>query len=95
MSSGYNGIPIRGVGKTRERLADMLNEHFQIAPEHAIAAEDIHRTNPYHRHYEDTCAWDVWTHEPVKRHFYSWATMTHVVKNGIGEYRPDGQSTEI
>jgi hypothetical protein len=88
MSSGFNGIPIRGVGRTRERLADMLNEALKLnGTPYAIAATDLKRTNPYHRCYEDTCAWDVYTREPLKRHVYSWATMTALVK--LGKLQPD------
>lgn len=84
MSSGYNGIPIRGVGRTRERLADMLNAALKLnGTPWPIAAEDLKRTNPYHRHYEDCCAWDVQTREPVSRHIYSWASMTICVQRGI------------
>jgi len=28
MSSGFNGIPIRSVGRTRARLAETLAEHL-------------------------------------------------------------------
>lgn len=84
MSSGFNGIPIRGVGRTRERLAEMLNEALKLEGADCIAPEDLHRTNPYHRCYEDTCAWDCYyTQGGLRRHVYSWATMTHCVKHGI------------
>lgn len=86
MSSGFNGIPIRSVGRTRERLAEMLNVALGLTGTACIAPEDIKRTNPYHRCYEDTCAWDCYTHEEVKRHVYSWATKTHLVKHGV---KPD------
>jgi hypothetical protein len=87
MSSGYNGIPIRGVGRTRERLAAMLSRALGLSgTQYELQAEDLNRTNPYHRCWEDSCAWDCWTREPVRRHVYSWATMTHCVKHGV---RPD------
>ncbi len=86
MSSGFNGIPIRGVGRTRERLAEMLNKSLGLDHPYLIAPEDLKRTNPYHRCYEDTCAWDCFTREPLKRHIYSWSTMTSLVKHGI---KPD------
>ena len=84
MSSGYNGIPIRSVGRTRERLACLLNDSLGLTgTQYEIQAEDLCRTNPFHRHFEDCCAWDCYTTEPLRRHVFSWATMTHCVRHGI------------
>jgi hypothetical protein len=86
MSSGWNGIPIRGVGKTRHKLAEMLCQLTGVL----VEAEDLQRTNPNHRHWEDCCAWDCWGTRPAKGtvpahkvHIYSWDTMTACVKHGI------------
>lgn len=95
MSSGFNGIPIRGVGRTRERLAEMLNAALGLAGNDCIAPEDLKRTNPYHRHYEDTCAWDCFTNEPRKRHVFSWASMTYCVKHGIKPDLTDPNDIEV
>lgn len=75
MSSGFNGIPIRS--------AEIINEKLGLKFPESIDAEDLQRTNPHHRHFEDCCAWDCWTNEFPRRHIYSWATMTHCVKHGI------------
>jgi hypothetical protein len=94
VSSGFNGIGIRSVGRTREKLADMLNEKLGLVDDNQIQAEDLKRTNPYHRHYEDCCAWDCMTNErPVSRHIYSWATMSHLAKHGFSI--PDTKAHDI
>lgn len=95
MSSGYNGIPIPTVGRTREKLADMLNTALGLTGLDGIDAEDIRRTNPYHRKWEDSCAWDCHTNERVRRHVYSWATMTHCVKHGIIVTDKDAHDIEV
>ena len=83
MSSGFNGIPIRSVGRTRIKLAEMLNVALDLTGPDCIRPEDLKRTNPNHRCWEDCCAWDCWTRSKPKQHIYSWATMTFVVKNGF------------
>lgn len=96
MSSGYNGIPIRSVGKTRERLAEMLNDALGLnGSPFALEAEDLKRTNPYHRHYEDCCAWDCQTRERPPRHIYSWSTMGNLVKRGIKPDFSDPHDIEV
>lgn len=95
MSSGWNGIGIKNVGRTRYRLAEMI---FQVTGV-IVEAENIDRTNPWHRHYEDCCAWSVDGIRPAKVgktamqvNVYSWDTMSRCVKNGIEEVKEDYQS---
>lgn len=76
MSSGWNGIPIRGVGRIRRKLAEMICKQTGLL----VDADKIQRTNPYHRRYEDCCAWDCYATKKsgskYKVHIYSWDTMT-------------------
>ncbi len=95
MSSGFNGIPIRSVGRIRERLAEMLNEKLGLVGFVQIPPEDLHRTNPNHRHWEDCCAWDCYTNEAPRRHIYSWATMTRLVREGFVISDPKSYDIEI
>ena len=82
MSSGWNGIPIRSVGKTRHKLAEMICKLTGLL----VEAHQLQRTNPHHRKWEDCCAWDCYAvrpGHPGKVHVYSWDTMQQCVKNGI------------
>lgn len=82
MSSGYNGITIRSVGKIRLKLAEQLCQLTGWL----VTAEDLQRTNPNHRHWEDCCAWDCWAvipGKPFKGHIYSWDTMTECARRGV------------
>jgi hypothetical protein len=81
MSSGWNGIGIKSVGKTRRKLADLICR----LTGGVCDPEDIERTNPNVRHYEDCCAWEVWVQMPNgrKETFHSWCTMADCVKHGI------------
>lgn len=95
MSSGYNGIPIRGIGRTRFKLAELLTKETGIL----VEAHDLRRTNPHHRHYEDCCAWDCYGIKPAcgsrpayKVHIYSWDTMTDCAE-GIEIVKDDYTST--
>lgn len=96
VSSGWNGIPIPSVGKTRRKLAEMLCQATGLL----VEAHDLRRTNPNHRHWEDCCAWDCYamkpgngTRSPYKVHIYSWDTMTACVKSGIEIVKDDYTST--
>lgn len=93
MSSGYNGIPIREVGKTRIKLAKLIEKLTGCL----VEPHRILRTNPYHRKWEDCCAWDCWATRPGAQpqmvHIYSWDTMTECVQRGIVlVYAPDHHS---
>lgn len=83
MSSGWNGIPIPTVGKTRRRLAELLCQLTGWL----VEAEDLQRTNPINQHFEDCCAWDCWAtvpgSPPHKAHIYSWDRMRDCVKWGV------------
>ncbi len=95
MSSGFNGIPIRSIGRTRIALAKMLNDKLALRGFDRIHPEDLKRTNPNHRHWEDCCAWDCWTCEIPRRHIYSWATMTDLVKRGFEIADPKAHDIEV
>jgi hypothetical protein len=95
VSSGWNGIPIRGLGKTRRKLAELLCRETGLL----VEPHDLKRTNPNHRHYEDCCAWDCYAIRPRKGsvpehkvHIYSWDTMTACVR-GIDITKDDYTST--
>lgn len=86
MSSGWNGIPIKNVGKTRRKLAELL-EHLTGW---LVEPHEIMRTNPCNQHWEGCCAWDVWATVPGRNgqpphpaHIYSWYRMKDCVKFGV------------
>lgn len=96
MSTGWNGIPIRGLGQTRRKLAELLCKTTGLL----VDPHKLQRTNPNHRHYEDCCAWDCYATKPktgsaqsYKVHIYSWDTMTNCVRNGIEVVKDDYTST--
>lgn len=96
MSSGWNGIGIKNVGHTRYRLAELLCQVTGVL----VEAEDIQRTNPWHRHYEDCCAWEATGTRPAAEgrppmhvSIYSWDSMTRCVKSGIEQVTEDYKST--
>ena len=95
MSSGWNGIPIRGLGKTRRKLAELLCKETGLL----VEPHKLHRTNPHHRHFEDCCAWDCYAIRPktgstqsYEVHIYSWDTMAACAK-GIEIVKDDYTST--
>jgi len=95
MSSGWNGIPIRGLGRVRRKLAELLCKETGLL----VEAHELQRTNPNHRHWEDCCAWDCYATKPktgsnpsYKVHIYSWDTMTECSK-GITIVKDDYTST--
>lgn len=95
MSSGWNGIRIRGLGKVRRKLADLLCKEVGVL----VEAHDLKRTNPNVRHWEDCCAWDCYaikpatsSHPAYKVHIYSWDPMTACSK-GIDIVKDDYTST--
>lgn len=95
MSSGYNGIPIRSVGRTRIKLAAMLNEKLALGPFERIRPEDIRRSNPHHRCWEDSIAWECYILSIPNRRVYSWAKMTQLVREGFTIDDPKANEIEI
>ncbi len=96
MSSGWNGIGLRGVGRTRRKLAEMIGQLTGIL----IEAHELQMTNPNVRHFEDCCVWDGWGILPAKDglparrvHVYSWDTMGACVKQGICTIDDDNKSS--
>jgi len=94
MSSGRNWIRVKRVGKTREKLAELIC----ALTGGTCDAEDIERTNPTNQHFEDCCAWTVDVQIGSQRvNYYSWDKMKDCVKFGIvllkgrGSFAEDGR----
>lgn len=85
MSSGWNGIEIKSVGRTRRKLAELICKQTGFL----IEAHELQRTNPNVQHFEDCCAWDAWMiipgSNPRKAHVYSWSPMGECAKGFIIE----------
>lgn len=92
MSSGNNWIPIRGVGKVRIKLAARIKELLDVD----VQPENIQRTNPNHRHFEDCVAWDCWGLQRGRRvQVHSWDTMTVCARKGIVRIGHDSIMIEV
>lgn len=96
MSSGWNGIGIKSVGKTRRKLAEMICQLTGVL----VEPEDLKRTNPNVQHWEDCCSWDAWGVRPAEGatkaqqvHIYSWSNMGECVRAGITMETEDHRST--
>lgn len=94
MSSGYNGISHKSVGRFRTKLAKMISRRTGWIVEPA----DIQSTNPTNRHFEDCCSWDCWATVPAdgpipdrKVHIYSWSNVTECCAHDF-VIDPDGPS---
>ena len=94
MSSGRNWIRIKGVGRTRRKLADMLLEKTG----HFFHPEAIQRTNPINQHFEDCCAWSAEgipdsNGIPFGCSVYSWDKMSDCIRGFT--LLPDRDGTAI
>ncbi len=73
------------VGKTRQKLADLLSAAL---PEFDVFPEDLIVQNPqYSSALSDCCSWTCWAKKKTDRdfaiHLHSWQTMGMLVKKGV------------